>query len=127
VKLQIEDAAVYSNCLTLVFAVRGFQLPSGLSSEALFPPARSIDVKVVTPGDGLLAEPLGDGGGQHGAEQDGKIWLQQFAVYSLSREIPEGQAVTLEVTVTLDEDFQSGEPLFYLVPVVSIPSPGSCP
>lgn len=126
-KFQIEDAAIYSNCLTLVFAVRGFHLPSGLSPDALFPPARNIDVRVVTPDDALLAEPLGDGGGQHGTEQNGKIWLQQFALYSLPREIPEGQEVALEVTVTLDEDFQSGQPLFYLVPVISGPSPGSCP
>lgn len=127
VVFQIEDAAVYSKCLTLAFAVRGFRPPTGLPPHAFLPPARTIDVRLIAPDGELLAEPLGADEGDQGTDGDGRIWLQQHAVYSLPREIPHDQEVTLEVTAILDQDFQTAEPLSYRFTIVSGPGTGSCP
>jgi hypothetical protein len=125
-RFQIEDAAVYSNCLTVAFAVRGFRPPTGLQPHAFLPPARSIDVTVITPDGELLAEPLPGDQASQGNEEDGRIWLLQHAEYSLPREIPLDQEVVLEVTAILDQDFQSAQPLSYRFSVVSSSDPSSC-
>lgn len=127
VEFQIEDAAVYGNCLTVAFAVRGFRPPTGLQPLAFLPPARSIDVRLTTPDGELLAEPLGGYDAEQGNEGDGRIWLQQRAAYHLPREIPPGQEVALEVTAILDADFQTAQPLSYRFSVVSGAGASSCP
>lgn len=127
VKFQIEDAAVFSNCVTLTFAVRGFHPPTGLPTHAFLPPARTINVRVLAPEGELLGERFGADQGNHGNEGDGRVWLQQHAQYSLPREIPRDQELALEVIAILDEDFQTAQPLSYRFSVVSGPATRSCP
>jgi hypothetical protein len=124
---EISDAAVYSNCLSLAFAVRGFRPPAGMDPQALLPPAKSLEVRLVTRGEEFQALASGGGGGGGGDEDDGRIWLEQRAMYSLPRAIPEQQEVVLEITAVLDEDFQIAEPLTYRVSLVAGPGGGTCP
>ena len=126
-RFQVEDVAIYSHCLTLAFAVRGFRPPTGLQSHAFLPPARSITVRVITPDGEILAQPLGSDEVNQGNEDEGRIWLRQHAVYSLPREVPSDQEVILEVTVILDQDFQSAQPISYHFSAVSSPGTSSCP
>jgi hypothetical protein len=127
VSFQIEDAAVHSNCVSLAFAVRGFNPPTGLQPHAFLPPAKSIEVRVIAPDGELIAEPLGGDDGDRGSEGDGRIWLRQHAAFFLPREIPQDQEVALEVTASLDEDFQTALPLSYRFSIVSGPATSSCP
>ncbi len=123
---QISDAAVYSNCLNLAFAVRGFDPPAGADPQAFFPPATTIDIKVTTPDGELAAHVLGGGGGGGGDEENGRIWMEQRALFSLEQPVAEGTDVTLEITAILDEDFGQSQPLLYEIPVVAGPGGGSC-
>ena len=125
--VQIADAAVYSNCVSLTLSVRGFRPPLGADPQAYFPPAKAIDLQVVSLDGGLAARPLGGGGGGGGDEEDGRIWMEQQGLYSLDESVPEGQEVTLEALVTLDDDFGRGEPLRFEIPLVAGPGGGSCP
>ena len=127
VMFQIEDAAVYSNCLTFAFAVRGFPPPTGLPPEAFLPPARSIDVKVIASDGELIAVHLEGDQAILGNEADGRIWLQQRAGYSLPQELPLDQGVVLELTVVLDRDFQTAQPLSYQFSAVPGHRASSCP
>jgi len=125
-QFEISDAAVYSNCLNFAFAVSGFEPPAGADPQAFFPPATTIDIKVTTPDGELAALALGGGGGGGGDEDDGRVWMEQRALFSLERPVAEGTDVTLEITATLDEDFGQSQPLRYEIPVVSGPGGGSC-
>jgi hypothetical protein len=98
-----------------------------MDPQALLPPARSLEVRLVTRGEELQALASGGGGGGGGDEDDGRIWLEQRAMYSLPRAIPEQQEVVLEITAVLDEDFQIAEPLTYRVSLVAGPGGGTCP
>jgi hypothetical protein len=53
--------------------------------------------------------------------------MEQQGLYSLDESVPEGQEVTLEALVTLDDDFGRGEPLRFEIPLVAGPGGGSCP
>jgi hypothetical protein len=125
-RFEISDVAVYSNCLNLAFAVSAFLLPAGADPQAFFPPAATIAIKVVTPDGELAAHALGGGGGGGGDEDDGRIWMEQRALFSLEQPVPEGTDVALEITVILDKDFGQSQPLQYVIPVVSGPGGGSC-
>jgi hypothetical protein len=126
-KFEIADAAVASNCLSMAFAVRGFRPPPGVDPQAYFPPAKSIDIQVLTHGGELGARALGGGGGGGGNQEDGRIWMQHRMLYSLEGSVPEGEVVTLDVTVVLDDDFERAEPLRYHISVVAGPGGGTCP
>lgn len=125
--VQIVDAAVYSNCLSMTLSVRGFRPSPGVDPQAYFPPAKSIDLQVVSSGGELTARPLGGGGGGGGDEEDGRIWMEQQGLYSLEESVPEGEEVSLEAIVALDDDFGSPEPLEFQIPLVAGPGGGSCP
>ncbi len=125
--VEITDSAVYSNCLSLTFSVRGFRPAVGVDPQAYSPPAKTIDLRVVYLGGELSAHPMGGGGGGGGDEEDGRIWMDQQGLYSLEESVPEGQEVMLEVIVTLDDDFGSSEPLRFQVPLVAGPGGGTCP
>lgn len=84
-------------------------------------------MRLITPNGEIPAEPREIDGGHQGYEGDERVWLQQLAVYSLPREIPQGQEVTLVVTATLDEDFQAAQPLSYRFTIVSGSGGSSCP
>ena len=124
---EVEDAALASNCLSMTLAVRGFRPPSGTDPRTYFPPAKSVNLRVLTPDGELAAEPLGGGGGGGGDEEDGRVWMQQQILYSLAASVAEGQEVTVEVTVALDDDFNSPDPLTFELPLVAGPGGGSCP
>jgi hypothetical protein len=124
---EVADAAVSSNCLSMTFAVRGFLPPPGVDPQTFFPPAKSIDIRLIAPGGELSARPLGGGGGGGGNEEDGRIWMEQGALYSLSGSVPEGEEVTVNLVVSLDDDFAAAEPLEFRVPVVAGPGGGTCP
>lgn len=129
-RFEISDAAVYSNCLTLAFAVRGFRPPPGLEPQEFFPPATRIDIEASTPDGPLEVLPTGGGGGGGGGggdEADGRIWMEQRIEQTLAQPVPEGEEVTLVITATLDEDFASNEPLTYRLTVRTGPGGGSCP
>ena len=125
-RFEISDAAVYSDCLNFAFAVSGFRPPAGTDPQVYFPPATAIDIEVTTPDGELDARALGGGGGGGGDEEDGRVWMEQRALFSLTRPVSEGTDVTLEITAVLDEDFGQSEPLRFRVPVVSGPGGGSC-
>jgi hypothetical protein len=125
-RFEISDVAVYSNCLNFAFAVSAFQPPAGADPQAFFPPAATIDLKVTTPDGELAAHALGGGGGGGGNEDDGRIWMEQRALFSLDQPVAEGTDVTLEITAILDEDFGQSQPLRYEIPVVAGPGGGSC-
>jgi hypothetical protein len=125
---QIQDAAVYSNCLSTTFAIRAFVPPPGMNPQAFFPPGKTIEVRIITPSGELDGHPLGGGGGGGGGgdEEDGRVWMQQSLLYSLEGSLPEGEQVTLELTIALDDDFGRTEPLEFHIPLTAGPGGGTC-
>jgi hypothetical protein len=81
---EIADAAIASNCLSITLRVRGFRPEPGIEPRAYFPPAKQIVIRVDTPDSELTAAPLGGGGGGGGDEEDGRIWMEQQILHSLS-------------------------------------------
>jgi hypothetical protein len=124
---EIADAAISSNCLSLVFSVRGFSPPPGSPPQYGVPPAKSIAIRAGIPE--LLSDPipLGGGGGGGGNDEDGRVWMRQEMTYSLAAPVAPDTEVPLEITVLLNDDFRRPEPLEYRVPVVAGPGGGLCP
>lgn len=122
---EIGDAAVASNCLSMTFAVRGNTPSPEMDPQLFFPPAKGIQVNVVALAGHLAGRPLGGGGGG-GDEEDGRVWMEQQLLYSLDGPVSEGEEVTLEIMLTLDDDFGRTEPLQFRIPLVAAPGGGIC-
>jgi hypothetical protein len=123
---KIEDAAVYSNCLSLTFGIRGFVIPPEKYPQEFFPPAKSIEVKVTASAGELTGRPLGGGGGGGGDEDDGRVWMEQQLLYSLDRSVPQGEEVSVEIILSLDDDFGRAAPLEFHIPLTAGPGGGDC-
>jgi hypothetical protein len=123
---EIADVAVYSNCLSITFSVRGFRPASGVDPQAYFPPAKTIGIQVSSSEGELGARLLGGGGGGGGNEEDGRLWMEQEGLYLLEDTVPEGAEITVHATVALDDDFGSPEPLRFQIPIIAGPGGGDC-
>jgi hypothetical protein len=124
---KIADAAISSNCLTLIFAVDGYTPPPDAHPQYGFPPAKSMTIGTSAPDIVLDPMPLGGGGGGGGNDEDGRVWMRQEMHYSLATPVAQDTQVPLEISVVLNDDFGVSDPLEYRVLVVAGPGGGLCP
>jgi hypothetical protein len=120
----IRDAAIASDCLSLVFAVNGYTPPPGTDPQRAFPPAESFAIRAIEPDLALNPVPLGGGGG--GGGEDGRVWMEQEMHYALAEAVPEKTEVTLEILATLNAAFGQPAPLEYRIGIVAGPGGGRC-
>jgi hypothetical protein len=125
-EFAISDAAISSDCLSLVYTVSGYTPPTGTDPQRAFPPVESFTIHALEPDLSLDPVPLRGGGGGGGDTEDGRVWMRQEMLFSLATVVPEDSEVTLEVLATLNEAFGRAEPLEYKIAVVAGPGGGAC-